>query len=148
MVSTDWEMERPMITEYTFMGSGFGPTAGELDEGHGDYINPGVFARALAEFLIAGLVEEGYAVKARVVEDWGNWIELEHDGPFALAVCCSNIEDGAQGWTMHRVSTDPAQPYVRKLLRKIHVQPDVERLSASLARILGASDRITGLKAA
>ena len=135
-----------MITEYTFVSDQFAPTLGEQNEGHDDYINPGLFARELAEFLMQGLAEEGYSVKDRVVEDWGNWIELEHDGKFALAVCCSNLEVLAQGGVRHRVATDPSQPYVRKLLRKINVQSYVEDLSAALSRILTRTKHISGIE--
>ena len=135
-----------MITEYTFSSDQFSPTSGELNEEHDDYINPGVFARELAEFLIQGLSREGYRVKDRIVEDWGNWIELEHDGKFALAVCCSNLEELGQGMMRHRVATDPSQPYVRKLLRKIDVQPTVERLSAALSKILTGSKHISDIE--
>lgn len=135
-----------MITEYTFVSDQFAPTRGEQNEGHDDYINPGLFARELAEFLIEGLAMEGYSVKDRVVEDWGNWIELEHDGKFALAVCCSNLEELGQGRVRHRVATDPSQPYVRKLLRKIDVQSSVEDLSAALSRILTGTKHISDIE--
>lgn len=133
-----------MITEYTFTSPRLAPTPGELDEGHDDYINPGLFAAELSAVVIAGLAEEGYRVRARVVEDWGNWIEIDHDGGFPLAVCCANI-DGSAG--SHRVATVPDRPHVRKFLRKIDVQADVERLSAALFRILSRTEGITDLRA-
>lgn len=134
-----------MITEYTFTSKRFHPTPGELNEAHDDYINPGVFARELAEFLINGLAQEGYAVKDRIVEDWGNWVEVHHDGKFALAVCCANLEDLGNGLTRHRVTTDPSTPYVRRFLRKIDVQPAVQALSAALSRILAGSPDIADI---
>lgn len=134
-----------MVTEYRFTSERFKPTPGELNETHDDYINPGVYARELAEFLIKGLASEGYATKCRIVEHWGNWIELQHDGNFALAVCCSNLDDMGNGRTRHRVSTDPHTPYIRKFLRKIDVQPTVLGLSAALSRILAASPDISDI---
>ena len=134
-----------MITDYSFTSQRFKPTRGELNESHDDHINPGVFARELAEFLISGLAREGYATKCRLVEDWGNWIELQHDGKFALAVCCANLEDLGNGLTRHRVSTDPDTPHIRRFLRKIDVQPSVLDLSAALSRILAASPDITDI---
>ena len=131
-----------MITEYSFTNHRFKPTAGEVNDAHDDFINPDIFARELAEFLISGLAQEGYAVKDRIVEDWGNWIEVQHDGKFALAVCCANLEDLGNGLTRHRVTTDPSTPHIRKFLRKIDVQPAVQALSAALSRILTASPDI------
>gem|GEM_PF-2848608 len=131
---------------YLFSSDRFLPTPGELVEDHDDFINPGCFAKALADFLQDGLARHDYQVGFRCAEDWGQWLELEHDGGYTLAVGCANLSDLENGVAEHRVFISPDQPQVRKLFRKIDVSADVERLGEALKAILGAEDRISGLQ--
>lgn len=106
-------------TEFLFTSKAFSPTAGELDEDNNfDFINPGLYALELADFLEKELSQHGYAKKSRCQEDWGHWLELEHTGNFTLAVCCVNTGDEIDGEPEHRVFTQPDRPVIRKFLKK------------------------------
>ena len=77
-----------MGTHFLFASKEFSPTAGELDDEHDDYINPGAYALELGDFLEKELGLRGYPAKFRCQEDWGHWMELDHQGnlrlPFAV----------------------------------------------------------------
>ena len=134
-----------MKTQFTFTSDAFAPRPGELDEAHDDYINPGLYALELADFLVAGLAGKGFEVGFRCQEDWGHWMELVHDGGYTLALGCSNTESTVGGKPEHRVFVTPDKPVIRKLFRKIDVRADVERLVDALGRILAESPQIDGV---
>ncbi len=134
-----------METTITLMSDAFRPTAGELDPKHDDYINDGMFALELGEFLAGLLESNGYKVKFSCQEDWGRWIEIEHAGNFALAVGCSNMEHSEIDDTHvmeHRVIVTPDEPVIRKWFKKIDVRGDVEPLVATLFSAIEQSDAI------
>jgi hypothetical protein len=131
-----------METAFLITSSSFSPTPAELDEEDADYINPGVFALELADFLARELELKGYTVRFRCQEDWGHWLELKHDGKYTLAVCCANTGETIDGKIEHRVFLEPRKPFVRRFFKKIDVQRDVEKLFATLKGILGESDII------
>jgi len=132
-----------MDTHYIFYSDSFSPTQGELDEEHDDYINPGIFAKELADFLEEKLLEHGYNVIFRCPEDWGHWLELEHEGGYTLAVGCANTGEVEEGAAQHRVFLSPDKPFVKKLFRRIDVSSDIERLSGTIKSILAAENRVT-----
>lgn len=134
-----------MITTIRFKTAIFQPTAAELDESHEDFINPGVFARELADFLKAGLCSRGYEISSRCSEDWGYWQQVEHDRGYTLAIGCANLDDSGDGPIVHRVFVEPDKPIIRPSslwFRKIDVQDDVETLVAAIADLLRSDNRI------
>jgi hypothetical protein len=133
-------------THFLLTSTAFSPTLGERDEDHPDFINPGLYALELGDFLAAALAERGYPVRARCQEDWGHWIELDHAGGFTLAVGCSNTGDALAGEPEHRVFVEPDQPFVRKLFRKIDVRSEVEALGATVRAVLEASPLVRNLR--
>ena len=135
-----------MESVFFFSSTKFAPSAEELDEEHEDYINPGHFAKELADFMAEGLLGQGYQVGFRCAEDWGQWLELAHDGGYTLAVGCANMSEFENGSADHRVFIEPSKPLVRKLLRKIDVRDDVEKLAAVIKAILTAESEISDLK--
>ena len=135
-----------MDTHYTFSSTLFSPTTGELNEEHDDYINPDVFAKELADYMERELLKHGYKIKFRCAEDWGHWLELEHEGAYTLAICCSNASDFDNGETSHRVFTHPDKPFIRKWFRKVDVRTDIERLSLTVKSILVADQKITNVQ--
>ena len=135
-----------MDTHYTFSATKFSPTAGELDEEHDDYINPGLFAKELADYIEKSLLKHGYRIKFRCQEDWGHWLEVDNDGKYTLAICCSNIDGDETDPTGHRVYVHPDKPVIRRWFRKIDIRADVEKLSSTIQAILSADPDISDLE--
>ncbi|MGE0407561.1 MAG: hypothetical protein AB7O65_14800 [Candidatus Korobacteraceae bacterium] len=134
-----------MKTVYTFKTNIFQPTKEELDETHEDYINPGIFARELADFLRNGLENRGYSSGARCAEDWGYWQEVHHSGGYTLAIGCANLDDVGKGPVEHRVFVEPHTPTIRapkQWLRKVDVRSDVEKLVEAIGDLLRDDKRI------
>ena len=135
-----------MKSHFVITSSAFSPTHGELDEAHDDFINPGVYALELANFLEGELSQRGYPARFRCQEDWGHWMELEHEGNYTLAVCCSNAGENASGQAEHRIFLVPDKPVIRKLFRKIDVRSDLERLAATLKKLLENKPQIESIR--
>lgn len=135
-----------METHFIITSTAFSATEGEIDEEHEDFINPGQYALELADFLERELSQRGYAVRFRCQEDWGHWMELDHDGKFTLAVCCSNVGDDDEGQVEHRIFLVPDKPIIRKFLKKINVQADLEKLAATLRELLENSPLIEKIR--
>lgn len=131
-----------MKTHFIITSAAFSPTAGELDEDHDDFINDGIYALELGNFLEAELSQRGYRAKFRCQEDWGHWMELKHDGGFTLAIGCANAGEDTDGQAEHRIFLVPDKPVIRKFLRKIDVQQDLERLATTLKDLLRDSPLI------
>lgn len=137
-----------MRTRHTFESSRFQPRPEELDDSHEDYINPGVFARDLADFLESGLRERGISVSFRCSEDWGYWQEIEHPGDFTLALGCSNLDEADKEPTTHHVFVSPSTPTIRPLkrwFRKTDIRNDVERLVDAVGDVLRSDPQITNI---
>lgn len=120
-----------------------------FDEDHDDFINPGIFARQLADFLELGLRAHGYSIKFRCAEDWGYWQEIEHDRGYTLAVGCMNVDEPNDGTLEHCVFVRPDSSPIRPAkhwFRKTDVQADVERLVAAVGEILGSENRIADVE--
>ena len=136
-------------TQFTFESANFKPTAGELDEKHDDYINPGVFAKEAASFIAAGLVEHGHRVKDNFCEDWGRWVEVENPDGYFLAVGVANFElEGLRNdkSTGHRAFVEPNKsPITKFFFKKIDTEARVKKLVADLKAILEAEPSISNV---
>ena len=135
-----------METHFLLTSTSFSPTSGELNDEHDDFINPGLYALELADFLASELAQRGYPIRFRCQEDWGHWLELEHDGKFTLAVCCANTEETFADQPEHRVFLEPRKPVIRKFFKKIDVQSDVEKLATTLKEIFESSASIDNVR--
>ncbi|MGC1496567.1 MAG: hypothetical protein WA790_12230 [Sulfitobacter sp.] len=135
-----------MKTLFLFTSATFSATPGELDEWHDDFINPGLYALELARFLERELAQRGYPFKTQCQEDWGHWMELEHDGKFTLGLGCSNTQEEFDGQTEHRIFITPDKPIIRRFFKKINVRNDVEKLAATLRELLKNSSAISNLR--
>ncbi len=134
-----------MRTSLSFKSNLFHPVPEELDEEHENYINPGIFACELANFLEQGLNANDYKITFRCSEDWGYWQEIEHDGKYTLAIGCSNIVQQENDFSEHRVFVKPDGPIIRparRLFKKTYVQKNVERLVSTLEILLNSHDQI------
>ncbi len=135
-----------MQTHYLITSNYFPATKGELDPEHEDFINEGIFALGLADFLASKLADQGYPTKFRCQEDWGHWLELEHEGKFTLAVCCTSTQETFEEQSEFRVFLSPDKPIVRKLFKKISVEDDLNRLSNALNKIFEDSAEIENVR--
>ena len=135
-----------METHFLITSAEFSATRGELDEEHDDYINPGLYALEFANFLERELTQRGYPAKFRCQEDWGHWMELEHEGKFTLAVCCGNTGEDIDGQAEHRVFLTPDKPVIRKFLKKIDVRSDLEKITTTLRDVLESSSAINNIR--
>ncbi|MEO9899047.1 MAG: hypothetical protein ABJD13_20910 [Paracoccaceae bacterium] len=135
-----------METHFLITSSEFSATAGELDDEHDDYINPGLYALEFANFLERELTQRGYPAKFRCQEDWGHWMELEHQGKFTLAVCCASTGEDIDGQAEHRVFLSPDKPVIRRFFKKVDVRSELEQLAATLRDVLESSSIIKNLR--
>ena len=68
-----------------------------IEPGEDNETNPGIFGRALAQWLAVQLPAFGWRVKGCVAEDFGRLVEVE-DPKFRLFVACASGHDGADSW--------------------------------------------------
>lgn len=61
-----------MKTQFEFRSSNFPPYEGEEER-----INPGLWGRRLAEYLVEKLEEKGIATEKMIAEDWGWYIPVQ-----------------------------------------------------------------------
>ena len=73
-----------MKTFVEFRSSKFPPYEGEEEN-----INPGLWGKRLAEYLVQKLAERGIQTEEMVAEDWGWYVPVRNEG-FRLALCCGH----------------------------------------------------------
>ncbi len=139
-----------MKTQYTFESNKFQSTLAEQDESHEDFINPGIYGRELANYLMTELQVHKYRVCFHCPEDWGYWIEIEHDRGYTLGFGCSNIDhvDPNINLNLHRVFVTPDKSVIRPMkhwFRKVNVHKDVEKLVATIGAILSCDEQISNI---
>ncbi len=122
-----------MRTHAEFRSSKFPPYEDEEEQ-----LNPGVWGRRLAEYLVDNLTSHGMRVEQIIAEDWGWYIPLEIDG-VRLAVCCGHQDGGAEEFV---VFTDPSGPTVRRGFRRVDVTQQLTALTDALAAILATDPDI------
>ena len=107
-------------------------------EGEEERVNPGLWGQRLAEYLVAKLPEQGLAAGEPIAEDWGWYVPVQVDGA-RLALCCGHQygEDD-----VFLCFTDPQQPVVRKLFKKVDVTAQLTRLVGAVNAILSADPDI------
>lgn len=122
-----------MKTQVEFRSDKFPPYEGEEEQ-----INPGLWGKRLAEFLVLRLSEKGIKTHAIIAEDWGWYIPVQNDG-FRLAVCCGH-QDGDDNEFL--CFTDPATPVVKKFFKKIDASAQLTELTDALQQILSSDPDI------
>ena len=122
-----------MKTRVEFRCSKFPPYEGEEEQ-----INPGLWGKRLAEYLVQKLSEKGIKTRSSIPEDWGWYIPLDNAG-FRLAICCGHQYGDADEFLCF---TDPATPKVRKLLGTIDATAELSRLTDAMREILSADPDI------
>ena len=64
-----------MKTQVEFRCANFPPYAGEEEQ-----INPGLWGKRLAEYLVQKLSEKGIKTEEIIAEDWGWYIPIQNEG--------------------------------------------------------------------
>ena len=126
-----------MKTFAQFRSNKFPPYDGEEDE-----INPGLWGRRLAEYLVGKLKEKGISVDEPIAEDWGYYIPVENKD-FRLAICCGHQNGDDDEFLCF---TDPSKPTVRKLFKKIDASTQLKQITESLNEIFTSDPEITDLE--
>ena len=116
-----------METQVEFRSSKFPPYEGEEEQ-----INPGLWGKRLAEYLVQKLAEKGIRTDEIIAEDWGWYVPIRNEG-FRLALCCGH-QDGDNDEFL--VFTEPSTPVVKRFFRKIDASPQLIRLTEALRQIL------------
>ncbi len=122
-----------MKTQVEFRSSKFPPYEGEEEQ-----INPGLWGKRLAEYLVQKLAERGIVTEEMVAEDWG-WCVPVRNEEFRLAVCCGHQNGDDDEFLCF---TDPSNPIVKKLFKKIDATPQLTRLTDALQQILASDPEI------
>jgi len=130
-----------------------------VEPGEDNHTNPGLYGRALANWLCARLVEHGYPDAEVIAEDWG-WCILCSPGDVRLWVGCGvvDIEDDADyhddldaipepeyiTWSTFAVAeVSGILPTLRKWFGKLDTQIPLNRLDETLSAILNSEPEIT-----
>jgi hypothetical protein len=107
-------------------------------EGEEEQINPGLWGKRLAEFLVEKLAERGIATHEIIAEDWGWYVPVRNE-EFRLAVCCGH-QDGDDDEFL--CFTDPSTPIVKRFFKKIDATAPLTRLTEALREILASDPEI------
>jgi hypothetical protein len=125
-----------MKTQVSFRSNSFPPYDGEEEQ-----INPGVWGRRLAEYLVEKLRPFGIQTEEIIAEDWGWYIPIS-GGDLPLAICCGH-QDGDDDEFL--CFTDPATPIVRRLFKRIDATEELSRIVAAIEEILSSDPGITNV---
>lgn len=122
-----------MKTQVIFRSSQFPPYEGEEEQ-----INPGLWGKRLAEYLVEKLAAKGIVTGQMVAEDWGWYVPVHNEG-FKLAIGCGH-QDGDDDEFL--CFTEPSTPIVKKFFKKIDATPQLTRLTEALEQILASDPEI------
>ena len=126
-----------MKTEVTFRSGKFPPYEGEEEQ-----INPGLWGKRLAEYLVEKLASTPVQTEEPIPEDWGWYIPIKNER-FRLAICCGHQQGDDDEFMCF---TDPSTPIVRKLFKKIDATEELGRVVAELETILSSDPDITDVE--
>lgn len=126
-----------MKTQVRFRSKKFPPYDGEEEQ-----INPGLWGKRLAEYLVAKLNAMGIETQDIIPEDWGWYIPIKNEG-FRLAICCGHQSGDDDEFLCF---TDPKTPIIRKLLKKIDATEQLSRIVGALEKILSSDPAITNIE--
>jgi hypothetical protein len=122
-----------VLTFVEFRSDAFPP-----DPDEAELINPGVYGRRLAKFLVEGLHAQGFVCAEPFAEDWGWYIPVENE-TFELWIGCANYGDGFLCFI------EPNKPFIRKFFKffkKIETRARVEALQKAMDTVLSVQPLI------
>jgi hypothetical protein len=111
-------------------------------DGEEEQINPGLWGKRLAEYLVDKLKPRGIETEEIIAEDWGWYIPIKNEG-FRLAICCGHQNGDDDEFLCF---TDPATPIIRKLFKRIDATHELTRVVAALEKILSSDPEITNIE--
>lgn len=126
-----------MNTKVTFRSNKFPPYDDEEEQ-----INPGLWGKRLAEYLVENLKGTGIETEEIIPEDWGWYIPIKNEG-FRLAICCGHQNGDDDEFLCF---TEPATPIIKKLFKKIDATEKLGRVVAALEKILAADPKIRNIE--
>lgn len=126
-----------MKTQVAFRSRNFPPYDGEEEQ-----INPGLWGKRLAEYLVDKLKPHGIETEEVIAEDWGWYIPIKNEG-FRLAICCGHQNGDDDEFLCF---TDTATPIIRKLFKKIDATRELTRVVTAMGDILSSDPEITDIE--
>ena len=126
-----------MNTQVAFRSQNFPPYDGEEEQ-----INPGLWGKRLAEYLVEKLKPHGIETEEIIAEDWGWYIPIKNEG-FRLAICCGHQNGDDDEFLCF---TDPATPIIRKLFKKIDATHELTRVVTAMGNILSSDPGISDIE--
>ena len=85
-----------MITDHVIFTSPYF----EIEPGEDEDTNPGIYGKALAEWVATKLRERGLVVEGVIAEDFGRCV-MVYRKPVMIWIGCANLEDSAGRWQMY-----------------------------------------------
>src|SRR4029078_9828667 len=122
-----------MKTQVQFRSAKFPPYEGEEEQ-----INPGLWGKRLAEYLILKLAEKSVETDKMGAEGCGWYIPLRNEG-FRLALCCGHQNGDDDEFLCF---TDPSTPVVKKFFKKIDATAQLTRLTEAMQQIFSSDPKI------
>jgi len=126
-------MNSAVNTQVEFRSKKFPPYDGEQEE-----INPGLWGKRLAEYLVQNLNAKGVQTEGIIVEDWGCLIPIKNDA-FSLSIACGHQYGDDDEFL---VFVEPHKPVIRKWFKKINTTEQVGRVCEVLSGILSSDPDI------
>jgi len=126
-----------MKTHVEFKSDKFPPYEGEEER-----INPGVWGKRLAEYLVEKLKERGTKTEEIIAEDWGWFIPIQSEGT-NLALCVGHLSGDDNEFACF---TNPTRPTGRRWLRKFDVSSQLLDLTEILRSVLESDPEIYEIK--
>jgi hypothetical protein len=120
-----------------FKSDGFAPVLGEDEE-----TNPGIFGKALVEWLAEALAARGYAIDRTLPEDFGRLVQLKEPS-FSLYVAASSTDETATEWRV--LCFAEAELLARLKGKGAERAAKVRGLFEALQAILSADPRVRDL---
>ena len=126
-----------MKSQVTVRSKKFPPYNGEEEQ-----INPGLWGKRLAEYLVDKLKPHGIETEEIIAEDWGWYIPIKNER-FRLAICCGHQNGDDDEFLCF---TDPATPIIRKLFKRIDATHELTRVLTAMEKILSSDPEITNVE--
>lgn len=125
-----------MKTQVAFRSKKFPPYDGEQEQ-----VNPGLWGKRLAEYLVEGLKRAGVETEGIFPEDWGWYIKIKNE-TFPLGVCCGHQQGDDDEFLCF---TDPATPMIRRWFKRINATETLTPVLTALETILSSDPDIRGV---
>jgi hypothetical protein len=107
-------------------------------EGEQEQVNPGLWGKRLAEYLVLGLKRSGVETEDIIPEDWGWYIRIANAN-FPLGVGCGHQSGHDDEFLCF---TDPPRTTIKRWFKKIDATPQLEKVVSALQAILASDPSI------